>query len=384
MVSLSVLLQVFFLPILGAVADYSYRKRQFLAFTAYLGAFATMGMYFLQGDNYLLGGGLFLVANFAFGAAIVFYNAFLPDIASPDDRDRVSSQGWALGYLGGGLLLALNLVFVQFLAEPLGVSTRPRRAHIAGVGGHLVGDLHRHPAGDVAQTASRQIAASWRALCDHRLQTAGSHLAPSSRSFPRPCSSCWHTCSITTASRPSSRSPPPLARRNWSWAPSTLVQVILMVQFIAFCRRAALQQVSGLGRHQARHPHQPGHLARCHGLHVRVPAHRPSSSSSLPLHRHCPGRQPGPQPLALLTDDPEGAGGGVLQPLRDQRTRHKLAWAAALRTDASIDRQLSVCDLVSCGLLRCRPLRYWYAWMHAEPYRKRERGSCTALSANVA
>ncbi len=123
MVSLSVLLQVFFLPVLGAVADYSHRKKQFLGIAAYIGAFATMGMYFLQGDNYLLGGALFLIANLAFGASIVFYNAYLPDIAGPDDRDRVSSQGWALGYLGGGLLLALNLVFVQFLAEPLGVST---------------------------------------------------------------------------------------------------------------------------------------------------------------------------------------------------------------------------------------------------------------------
>ncbi len=123
MIALSVLLQVFFLPVLGALADYSHRKKQFFAIAAYLGAFTTMGMYFLQGDNYLLGGALLVFANLSFGAAIVFYNAYLPDIAGPDDRDRVSSQGWALGYLGGGLLLALNLVFVQFLAEPLGVST---------------------------------------------------------------------------------------------------------------------------------------------------------------------------------------------------------------------------------------------------------------------
>jgi MFS transporter, UMF1 family len=123
MVSLSVVLQVFFLPILGALADYSNRKKQMLGVTAYIGAIATMGLYFLQGDNYLLGGIFFLIANLSFGASIVFYNAFLPEIATAEERDKVSSEGWALGYLGGGLLLAVNLVFVQFLAEPLGVST---------------------------------------------------------------------------------------------------------------------------------------------------------------------------------------------------------------------------------------------------------------------
>jgi MFS transporter, UMF1 family len=120
LISLSVLLQVFFLPILGALADYSQRKKQFFAITAYIGAFAATGLYFLEGTNFLFGGGLFVLANLSFGASIVFYNAFLPDISSSEDRDRVSSQGWALGYFGGGLLLALNLVFVQFLAEPMG------------------------------------------------------------------------------------------------------------------------------------------------------------------------------------------------------------------------------------------------------------------------
>jgi UMF1 family MFS transporter len=113
MVSLSVLLQVFFLPILGAIADYSQLKKRLMGIFAYIGAFATMGMYFLEGNRYMLGGGLFLIANLSFGASIVCYNAFLPDIAGEAERDRVSSQGWAMGYLGGGLLLLVNLLFVQ-------------------------------------------------------------------------------------------------------------------------------------------------------------------------------------------------------------------------------------------------------------------------------
>lgn len=122
-VSLSVGLQFFFLPILGAIADYSRLKKRLMGLFAYIGATATMGMYFLQGERYLLGGLLFLIANLSFGASIVFYNAYLPEIAAPDDRDKVSSQGWALGYLGGGILLAINLLFVQFFAEAWGIST---------------------------------------------------------------------------------------------------------------------------------------------------------------------------------------------------------------------------------------------------------------------
>jgi UMF1 family MFS transporter len=121
-VGLSVFLQMIFLPILGAISDYSNKKKQLLAIFAYVGALATMGLYFLEGDRYLLGGGLFLVANFSIGASIVFYNAYLNDIASPDRRDGVSSIGYAWGYMGGGLLLAANLVLFS-KAEALGIST---------------------------------------------------------------------------------------------------------------------------------------------------------------------------------------------------------------------------------------------------------------------
>lgn len=120
-IAVSVVLQVLILPLVGAIADRTQRKKPLLAAFAYVGAGATMSMYFLEGDRYLLGGILLIVANIAFGAAVVVYNSFLPEIAAPDDRDTVSSRGWAFGYLGGGLLLALNLVLYT-LRDSLGVS----------------------------------------------------------------------------------------------------------------------------------------------------------------------------------------------------------------------------------------------------------------------
>src|SRR5262249_26895612 len=121
-VSLSVGLQMITLPVLGAIADYSHRKKQMLAACAYVGALCTMGLYFLQGTNYMLGGVLFVIANLSFGASVVFYNAFLPEIASAERRDSVSSIGWAIGYLGGGLLLALNLLLFAN-AEKFGLAS---------------------------------------------------------------------------------------------------------------------------------------------------------------------------------------------------------------------------------------------------------------------
>lgn len=112
-ISISVVMQVLFLPILGAIADYSNLRKRLLQIFAVGGSVATMAMFFVTAGNWWLGGVLLIVANLCFGAAIVFYNAFLPDIAEPDDRDRVSSVGWALGYLGGGLLLIINLILFQ-------------------------------------------------------------------------------------------------------------------------------------------------------------------------------------------------------------------------------------------------------------------------------
>jgi UMF1 family MFS transporter len=107
---LSILVQVVVLPVTGAIADRSQRKVSMLAIFAYVGSVATLAMYLVHDGRFALGWLLYLVANMAFGASIVVYNSFLVDIAAPAERDRVSARGWALGYLGGGVLLALNLV----------------------------------------------------------------------------------------------------------------------------------------------------------------------------------------------------------------------------------------------------------------------------------
>lgn len=119
--SLSVVLQVLVLPLTGAIADRSGRKRQLLTAFATLGSLATMAMFFVADERYLLGAGLFIVANLCFGAATVVYYSWLPDLAGPDERDAVSSRGWAFGYLGGALLLAANLALFT-LHDSLGLT----------------------------------------------------------------------------------------------------------------------------------------------------------------------------------------------------------------------------------------------------------------------
>ncbi|WP_031078144.1 MFS transporter [Streptomyces sp. NRRL S-118] len=109
-VSLSVVLAVLVMPVAGAVADRTGRKKPLLATAAYLGAAATAGLFFLEGERYLLGAFLLIVANASLAVSMALYNAYLPQIAEPEERDGVSSRGWAFGYTSGALVLVLDLV----------------------------------------------------------------------------------------------------------------------------------------------------------------------------------------------------------------------------------------------------------------------------------
>ncbi|MFC7910890.1 MFS transporter [Streptomyces nigra] len=120
-VSLSVVVAVLVMPLVGAAADRTGRKKPLLAAAAYTGAAATTAMFLLDGDRYLLGGLLLVVANAAQSVAMMLYNSYLPQIAPPEERDAVSSRGWAFGYAAGSLMLVVNLA-LYLGHETFGVS----------------------------------------------------------------------------------------------------------------------------------------------------------------------------------------------------------------------------------------------------------------------
>jgi MFS transporter, UMF1 family len=100
-------------PILGALADFSAIKKRMIASFLTLGVSSVALMFFIQEGHWVLALALFVVANFAANGSFVFYDALLPHLAKDDEMDRVSTAGYALGYIGGGLLLALNLAWIM-------------------------------------------------------------------------------------------------------------------------------------------------------------------------------------------------------------------------------------------------------------------------------
>ncbi len=121
-VTLATIVSALVLPVVGAAADRSSHKKQIMAGLAWTGSLAAACMFFVTGSNWELGAALLFVANICLGSSLVVYDAILCEISSPDERDRVSSRGGALGYLGGGLLLAMNLAVVT-MHDTLGMST---------------------------------------------------------------------------------------------------------------------------------------------------------------------------------------------------------------------------------------------------------------------
>jgi MFS transporter, UMF1 family len=110
--SFATIASAFVLPVVGALVDRSSRKRLHMAAFAWTGSFFAALLFLMRGDQWQLAALAIVLSSILGGCSLVSYYAILVDISTEDERDRVSSRGWAFGYLGGGLLLALNLVMV--------------------------------------------------------------------------------------------------------------------------------------------------------------------------------------------------------------------------------------------------------------------------------
>ncbi len=112
-ISFSFLVIVFISPVLSGIADYGGMKKRFMQFFTYLGSAACIGLYFFTGENVEYGIACAVLASVGYAGSLVFYNGFLPEVASVDRMDEVSARGFAMGYVGSVILLIVNLVLFQ-------------------------------------------------------------------------------------------------------------------------------------------------------------------------------------------------------------------------------------------------------------------------------
>lgn len=123
--SVSLLVAAILSPILGAVADFRGIKKRFLAIFMGIGVIATALLYFIKTGDWLWASLFYIIGELGFAGSLVFYDSLLPHIAGPDEIDQVSSRGYAMGYLGGGLLLAVNLAMIMLAPKEMtGLMTR--------------------------------------------------------------------------------------------------------------------------------------------------------------------------------------------------------------------------------------------------------------------
>jgi len=230
-VSVSVALQVFILPILGAIADYSHLKKRLMLTFAYLGATATVLLFLVTSNTILLGGLLFIIANLSFGAAIVFYNAFLPDIAAPDERDAVSSKGFAFGYVGGGLAMLLILILLWVTSEEnRGLVVR---LSLAGAGIWWLVFTFLFPQRQLVQRAPVHQLPPGETYLSHSLKQLATTLKELVSKYPMALryliAYLIYNDGIQTVNTVATT----FASSELGLTTSTLVQVVLMIQFIA-------------------------------------------------------------------------------------------------------------------------------------------------------
>ena len=117
----------FMSPLLSGIADYVGNKKAFMRFFCYLGAFSCMGLYWFSLENIYIGLLFYFLGLIGFWGSLVFYNSYLPDIAYPEQQDKISAKGYSLGYIGSVVLLLFNLGMVLY-PDVFGITGKPLEA----------------------------------------------------------------------------------------------------------------------------------------------------------------------------------------------------------------------------------------------------------------
>jgi MFS transporter, UMF1 family len=111
--AIAFLIVAFFSPILSGIADFIGNKKFFMKFFCYLGSFSCMGLYWFDLENIYVGLLFYLLGLIGYWGSLVFYNSYLPDIAFPEQQDKISAKGFSFGYIGSVLLLIINLGMIM-------------------------------------------------------------------------------------------------------------------------------------------------------------------------------------------------------------------------------------------------------------------------------
>lgn len=232
LLSAATVVQVLVLPIMGAIADRTQNKRAMLGVLAFAGSALTIALSLVSGDDWQLGVVLFVLGNICYGASVVVYYAFLPEIADPDERDAVSARGWAFGYLGGGLALAVHLaLFLGHDAIGLSESAAVRVAFVlsglwwAGFTLIPLARLKRHQAPHGTESGASIVTAGFAEL---RQTARQARLFPLTLAFLG--TYLIYTDGIATVANVSAQ----YGRDELLLDETVLIATILIVQFVAF------------------------------------------------------------------------------------------------------------------------------------------------------
>jgi UMF1 family MFS transporter len=349
-ITLSTVLSVFFYPVIGAYADRIARKPDLLVAFSWVGAAAAGGLFFMSGGNWLYGSIAFIVANLAGGAAIVVSDSILPVISTEDERDRVSSNGWAYGYAGGGLLLAVNFLVVSFhdalgLDKEMAVRLSLLSAAVWWAAFMVIPwrGIRRHEPVAVEAVEggvlTRSFGQLWATLNDLRnYPVALTFLA----------AYLFFNDGIQTVINSAST----FGTKELGFGDGFVLGTYLLVQLVGIGGAILFARVAGrLGAKKVilggLDGDRDGRARRAREDDGAVPAARRRD-------RHRAGRHPGAGAVLLLSVHPARQGGGVLQPLPRDGPRHLVVRHAHLRPRLPVRRLLPTGDLRPHRVLRAR------------------------------